>query len=139
MQLIHPSVRVQTVGVTVGSDGVIETVWSDGVTETVGSGCVKEAVGVKVKSDVTHSYGLLNPYGSGLHIVSSLQLCPLHLPRRTLKKQKIRRQIKIGSYHYVRYSKQAFKLQKCTSVLKQKKAQPRVRLLFVYIEFTYQR
>jgi hypothetical protein len=66
---------------------------------------------------------------SGLHIVSSLQLCPLHLPRRTLKKQKIRRQIKIGSYHYVRYSKQAFKLQKCTSVLKQKKAQPRVRLL----------
>jgi hypothetical protein len=64
MQLIHPSVRVQTVGVTVGSDGVIETVWSDGVTETVGSGCVKEAVGVKVKSDVTPSYGLLNPYGS---------------------------------------------------------------------------
>ena len=92
MQLIHPSVRVQTVGVTVGSDGVIETVWSDGVTETVGSGCVKEAVGVKVKSDVTHSYGLLNPYGSGLHIVSSIQLCPMHLPRRTLKKQKIRRQ-----------------------------------------------
>ena len=74
MQLIHPSVRVQTVGVTVGS------------------GCVKEAVGVKVKSDVTHSYGLLNPYGSGLHIVSSIQLCPMHLPRRTLKKQKIRRQ-----------------------------------------------
>lgn len=69
MQLIHPSVRTQTVGVT-------DTVESNGVIETDGSGCVK------VKSDVIHSYGSLNPYGSGLHNVSPAQLWPMHLPRR---------------------------------------------------------